>query len=619
MRKLLAALLIALLPAYAAAQTERDYGDLTETVVPSVDSQSVAGAALKTSAEGEKAGQPASGIELLVDKVFQRKFYRALALARSGNFDSAQSNLNEIKQIALEQGYSNLSEYSTELVRAAQTASASGNRDIATMLLEYASELSPTHPRVQLLVASFWDLLGPDDALSHVNAAFSNMWSYPIFRWTLTLNVMILGLLGMTLALSITCVVQILRNGEQIALELGRRFPRHLRGLMGPVTLATAILAPIYLGVLGMLAVWSLALSVSSRGCRSLSWVTGLLLIVWGVAVPFIVEMGESTGDHLNGIFEEVHAGNYVPAEEDFLLDQLSKNPDDPYVLFAVAQSLHRKGLTFEAQGVYQKVTEVVKENTPLHFASLLNLGVINLQDGRLKDARDLFELLERRKYKSFELFYNLALIHLALLDTAKHRMYYELAKSDDKARLDRLVIGGLEEAQPLVGAPPASIYTNRLFSSVKSASPDRKQRDRARVESICAATMRYGSPTLFVLLGVAMVLAGGYLSFTWSRPQRKRPTMSFELAAPSEGTVSRLWSLIPAGMFLAGERPVVGSMVVALFLMLTFSALDAPVQLFPILPVAVTFQGMLLTCAFTLALASCVAALWFTQRPVNE
>ena len=396
-----------------------------------------------------------AGITLAVDRVFQKKFYKALKDIHAGDYAQAGESLVGIRKLAKEFGYSNMSEYSVELVAVAQQFVDDGKLEGAAFLLNHAISLSPNHPRVNLSVASFYQLIGFRNAVAHVVTAVSNVFDYPIMFWTLILNVMLLTLVAMSLSLITVCVIQLLRGGDVLLERIMRFFPRSSRGYFGPLVWAALLITPLFLGILPALAVWAVMLSYVKKNCRWVAALAGLIIISWGAGIPFIMKVGLNTEHAINRVLEEVHNANYVPSGEKFLMAQLEQNPEDPEVLFAVAQTLHRRDLSFEAQGLYQKVTEVVSEKSPLHAMSVLNLGAINYVDGRLVDAKELFELLERRRAESFELYYNLALVHLALLDTVKHREYYNKAKSFSKRKLERFVVGREDEARVLVGSPP--------------------------------------------------------------------------------------------------------------------------------------------------------------------
>ncbi len=575
----------------AKAQIARDYGGLSFVVeagdiTPEVPESSI-----------DSLDVLESSTILPAEEVMNRKFYHALNDVLANNFTGAAQKLRSVRGISYKQGYTGLPDYSIELIGRAKASMAEGRDQAAKFLIAQAVELSPDHPRVNLLAASFYKLVGVGNALSYLGTTFASMHRYPFFFGTLILNFLLVGLVAMTASFLVVCVIQLLRNGELLLAECAKPFTIGIaQGLSS---------LPLFSGILGALAVWSLVLSYFKKGCRWLALMSGLAILAWGWGIPRMSMMGFNAETELFRVLEDINTGGYTPLGDELLFEELRHRPSDSYLLFAAAQSLHRKGLEFAASGLYQEVQVLTDERSSLYSTAALNLGALFYRDRRLAEAKKVLEQLEKRRIESFELYYNLALVHLALLDTANHREYYNKARAYDRGKLDALVVSTQESARVLHGRLPSSELSPLLMRRPPWLTNESYQSLVEAQQRLAASLMIGGNPSMLLFFGFLVAGLGGAVQMHWSRKKKKkRATISFSrILEPSRSSI--LWCALPAGMSLAGNSPIRGSWVFGLVLALLMFAFEAPMRLFQALPIEVSFSNMLFGMAIILVTIS--------------
>ena len=556
----------------------------------------------KPAAAASGAGLHASSAAALDSKAMnpdhslQKRFYKAVNQIYVGNLGGASRTLESLKNFAKRQGYVNLPDFSFELLNRALRAQEAGKLQEVSYFVHHSILLSPEDPRVNIAAASFYKVLGYRKALGYAVKSVKSLAANPIVYYTVKVNAWIVGLVGLTLALFITAVIQMIRNGESLYKFFKGRFPRRTSCILAVLTLFVVLVAPLFAGVLATLAVWSLVLSYCVRSCRWFAFTCGAVIALWGWAIPEISTIGFNVQQRINQVVQEINNRSFTPQGEDYIVRALERNPDDPLLLFALAELYQLKGLDAEAQKRYEEVVAKGGNKELLRVAAHMNLGTIEYHNNNLKAAEAMFEDIERKGYTSFELFYNLALTKLALLDTDAHRKYFAMAQKVDTRRAELIEKAQGELRHALMVPVPQEFYRQIIFQSVEESELPHVSEYLGRKDALASSLLAGGTPSRLGLAGLLCMLLSGisFKSHAGDRAGKKA-------ARQKESSV--LWLLVPAGQYIAGLRPVLGSLVLALLLALIVVALEAPIQFFGSLPVSVSFQSIIISSALTLSL----------------
>jgi len=539
---------------------------------------------------------------LTPDESLQKTFYQAVNQIYEGKLGAASQTLEGLKNFAQDQGYINLPDFSFELLNRAIQANEAGRLQEVSYYVHHSILLSPEDPRVNLAAASFYNALGFGKAFQYLLKSIGSLSANPIVYYTVKVNAWIVSLVAITLALFITSVVQIIRNGDSLYRYFKSRAPRGYSCIFAAALLAVVMIAPLFAGILTMLAVWSIVLAMSVKSCRWFALVCGLVLVLWGRAIPQISTIGFNVQQRINQVVQEINNRSFTPQGEDFIVRALEYNPNDPLLLFALAELYQLKGLDFEAKQRYEEVVKKAGENEPLKVAAHMNLATIEYQNGNLKVAESMLADIEGRGYGSFELYYNLALTKLALLNTVAHRVYFAKAQEIDQYRAEIIETSQGSRRNALMVPVPREFYSKIIFQDVEDSDAAHAADYVVRRAKLAGTLMWGATPSRISVIGIICMFIAGILFKSNSRKRR-----SYALVEERES--SSLWLIVPAGSFIAGRRPALGSCILAVFLALVVIALEAPIHFFGSLPVSVSFDAVMITVSLLFCLMTILTA----------
>ena len=542
---------------------------------------------------GEKS--VAKSVAVSSEPQLSRAYYQALISIYEEQFGEAATSLKKLKSTAVDLGYINLPDYSFELLNRATAALNNGKREQAIFLVNHAVALSPEDARVNAVAATFHSLVGFKSAAGYAWTSFRFLMRHPIMLVGIVLNIFFVSLAAITISLFIVCMVQLIRSGELLFNTIAGELPRWMMGVGAIVGLLALFLLPIFGGILCATSCWGLALSRCKPSCRWLGAIAGALTLCWGVAIPVISTVGFNTESEANRVVEDINNFSFTPRGEEFIRRQLVLTPDDPLILFALGELFHLKGRYAEAQQAYQEVLKRTTGDEPLNIASKMNIGAVAFRDKQYQKAKEVFTELETSNHTSFELYYNLARTHMALLDTNAHRDYYAKAREISESRISEIEAEGSEDhQQTLMLLVPISFYAPLVTRSIILS--DQQAFERAtKNEQLLASTLFAGGSIPVLLVAGVFFSVLGVLS-------RMKPPKRYEFHADQicrHG--SRLWTALPAGFFVAGDHPVFGSGVLACFLALLMLAFEAPISFYGHFPVEISFKACCILAAVIL------------------
>ncbi|MCB0323407.1 MAG: hypothetical protein KDD69_07525 [Bdellovibrionales bacterium] len=545
-------------------------------------------------AAGTEANEPKQAAG---DAVLREQFYKAINELYSAGYGRAGESLEQLSLLAAEQGYRNLPDYSIELLRQAKRTT---KPEEVSFLVFHAARLSPTDARVRFVAASFYRELGMGTALKHAWAGITAIAYYPLLIATGIANLLLVCLVAGTIALFITCTIQLVRNGEALFERVRQGAPRAIQGYVAAVGLIGILVLPLLGGILLAVGVWALALGRTKIGCKWLPAVAGTLILGWALAIPVLSTVGFNVEQRANRVLEQVRTFSFTPEGEEFITEQLQRNPDDPLLLTILGQVLQMKGLREDAARAYERVLTSAPRGSELRTTSRLNLAAIAYENEAFQQAKDALLALEGEGEASFALYYNLALAHLAMLDTEQHRASYLNAQAVDEARLARLDAEAEHGRRPVISTVPASFFLPLVNRPIVRSDDVAARRAVERENTLGAALLYRGTMPVMLGWGAVVLVLGLFAA-------RQNPHQ-FELGpVPQAVQESAVWLFLPAGLLMAGERPLRGVAVLTVFITLLIFGLEAPVTPYRGLPLEVSFSGFLFGGAALLFLVTMV------------
>lgn len=504
-----------------------------------------------------------------------RRFYRGVNEAIAGNGILSGSEFVAVRDQLAALGYNGSSEFSRRLVEAGVTRYEAGDKDAASSLFQSAILLAPNSPQILLAAASYPSVMGFSRSLELLSSGLFALLHDPTACARLFVNFCLILLVAMTLALALMFVIQITRNGDTLLVALGRRLPIRVRGYLAPLLLAILTTLPLKLGIVGAIGCWSLLLAFLLPRRRRLAVSAGLIILSWGLSLEYLAGASLNLGSSTGVVVANQAAGLFAPGDEQSfgaMLPELSKR-----YLGALlgGQSELRSGRPEHAEQYFISARD--RAHSPNErLAALIGLGAAMYQQNRFAEARTIWQVGETLQIESYELNYNLANASMALLDVEAHRRYLKNAAAIDYSRA--FAAEQLEtDRRPAVtmSAPWWSVFKEMI----------QPLGENARTESVVVAADRQALlGTMLPIRRSGAVAIFGALIFLCGLFFKRPPEIPRHGRATGDGEKpSKIWAAFPAGRELAGERPLVGTAVLALILALGLAYVEVPIHLFSI------------------------------------
>lgn len=494
-------------------------------------------------------------------------FYRAMALIISGKHGEAATRLRELRISGLERGIRNLPHFAMELLSRAQTMAKEKKYEEAQFLLTHALELAPEDPRVWFGASSLFDLTGYVTAVRNWMRGASLITRSPVLAGGVAAGILLVVLFATTIGLLVVSVLNVTRAAEPLFDRVARFFSYRYRAIGAALTLLGLLILPISAGLLPALAVWTVLVAGAVRGMRTFAVLSGLLMIMWGLALPTIVTVLLAVRSSVPLEIERIQTSSASPTARPVLEQALTIRPGDPLLLFTLGNIAWTENRITDAYKLYEAARERAAADQGVRNAVDVSYGAALLRLGRNDDAAQVLSGIESRGAVSYELYNNLSLVALASLDTGAAESYAmkALALRPRSAAVSSGV-GQPAAPQPLITQAPAGSLVAVLFWHPGAMG----DRERARRIASAAHSMLFrGSPELLVGLGVLTLLTAALVG---------RRRAAIVMAAPPPPARSRIWSLFPGGRLVMAGRPAAGLFVLVGVLSLASLALEGPI-----------------------------------------
>jgi len=487
----------------------------------------------------------------------EHRFVAAVADFQARRWGEGGEKLQELKARAVEFGFLELSDFALRLQKLAALMVADESIENTAFLIRESVRLAPTHSGVLLAATRYSNIIGKPQALSYLGQALWHAPKTATVTYSILLSAVMIGLAATTLALFFVILVQLAVGMPDILRMLTEGTRRFGGALVSPILALSLLLLPLVAGFLVCLAVWSYLVSRTRVESRSLIFITGVVTLCWGLSLPIfeaVMNQIESTAGEAT---ENAFNRTLGPDRTALLEVAAAAAPKKPVRQYLVGSELLRRGRYDYGRRLVEEASllaDALSKNE-VAAASLNQLAVLELSRKNASAAVLLLEKGLEKDPESFALNYNLSLAYLAVVDPEKQRSRLQKAREIDSGRLEEL------ESRPLgtyryahYQLPLSSLYYFFVTPAPWLAQPRASIRS-VRLVNIYQMLVRDSESSLPILVLGVLCIVLGLLFIPKADPHDQLSE------APS-----RVWLLIPGGIFFAGQYPVKGLMFLGLF-----------------------------------------------------
>lgn len=517
----------------------------------------------------ETWSNPTERLEYLFSRVQQR--------LNSHQQERAGEELHLLHKTALQFGYTNLPQYSFELLHRAERTADQGKDSEVRFLIEGAVLLSPDNVRVLLATSWFSRIIGWS-GMRYLVRGVLRLHRYPLVVENVFLNVLLMSLLAITLSLFIVCIIQFVRNMPFLLREISQVLPPKIAGFLGPIFVVAMFIVPLRGGILLALGCWGLFLEFFVKHCKRLGLFTAMLLGCWWAGIILLERVGAQVTLEQNLAIENIHNGSFTLQDKAHLEQALRQQPDDWLLLFSYGQKLEHEGLVPEAIGVFERLLQVNRQGS-LEVPILIHLGALHFLQGEYLMAKELFLEAEKRGGDSFELFYDLSQVSFIMSDLEKWRSYYNLAKRRDEQRLRMLEENTDQQEGPLFVGIHSTVLFYQLLKRVHEGEVFFRPQISSEGQQLARSLVSFGSLRAISMLSLSVLVVWMIISMSpWT-------TRDYSFLEDHNKKPSAIWFFLPAGIYLSGSKPIAGVLLLALVFGFFMAGVERPAELFPLIP----------------------------------
>jgi len=165
------------------------------------------------------------------------------------------------------------------------------------------------------------------------------------------------------------------------------------------------------------------------------------------------------------------------------------------------------------------------------------------------------------------------------------YRAYYAKAKEIDRSKIALLEDLNPETKPGVLACIPVRYFHGLLFAATAIQGEEVYAQLEARQQAVRGSLLRFGSTVTMTVFGLLLLLFGIILR---SAGQRR----AADAAMGAHPSPSMIWISLPAGLFMAGARPLSGALLLALMVVPLVLGLEYPVRLYSTLPFDASFAG---------------------------
>ncbi len=495
------------------------------------------------------------------DRTIVQNYQKAKRYLKNGNYADFANTLEETVFISNSNGYTGMPDYSLDLISYSRLET---DKEKKKFLFDWALKLSPNDSKVLISIASHYKEIGLENSAKLLFSALKKTFRQPSAFVAFFTSVLMALMLASLVAVFFLMLIKIIRNSVLIRNSVISLFSSNkieskslITLLFGSLLTFSLLTVPFYFGLIPGLILWAFLLSRVFKSTYLI--VLGVICILWGAVFPLISVVGYNVSKRSNAVFEDLNSSRFSPRAEKYIQKRLENKPDDLLSLFYLAQVFRFNGVSSEAKKILKNIES--RTNGETKEVLTANLGVLEFDQGNYNLAKEIFERTEQtfadRGIDSFELYYNLAITHLALANTDEYAEYFQKAKNINKKRLSEIVLE--DNAKPKASILPLAntVLFKNLFKTVESDS-DKKRINEIKSKSSKLLISRIGgfnSEKTLTILGFILIL----ISMRSSEKALKIEKLK----------TSKRWLAFPMGRYLASSSCFYGFTILVLFISL--------------------------------------------------
>ncbi|MCB0352875.1 MAG: tetratricopeptide repeat protein [Bdellovibrionales bacterium] len=495
------------------------------------------------------------------------------------NFQVINQGVLQLETLMVSAGVRSLDDYALVLVAKGEHQLASRNRDTAHFYLRKAYQLSPESPVVLYRSLNLASETGYRSKLAQWRRIIASALRTPELLFQVPVVLIYPLLWAATLGLFCALALLFSLRTDEILRRVARILPKRSRGYLTPLVVILCLVAPLSLGPLWTVAMWTLILFVCLPRYRWLGMIGGTVLAIWGFVIPLKENISLWLQDPAVKIMLRLAISSHGPQDIQELEGLASRRlGSDGLVYYLLGDLSRRYGMYEEAEEYFAKVGPSLASDPRIPA----QLALITFARGDNERAKELFLEAEEKGLESAPLYYNLSKVYFELLDTKSSREAITKAR-----RIDPSLVAQFEKREETLGLRASSSFSGfevpvlQLFRSSLVPMPGAREHYTEVAEKL----MWPFSPFGIAVVGVAL-----FLCFFAVSPEKQRRLETYYLGYTVPAAQRRLTSLIPGGGFAVSGRPVwcfLGVSAVALSLFPLLGWPNEVVELFTVFPSA--------------------------------
>jgi hypothetical protein len=354
---------------------------------------------------------------------------------KNKDIPSANESLNDLENIKIKAGISELPEISSLLLAFSENYWAAGDKETAKFLSRKSVEFSPQSTNFlieampcliafgvkshgQVLVEIIKSALTRYDIMAQIGVSLI----YPIL-WSLTFSAL--------LCASMLFFIDI----HLLLTNLKKLLPKRIGVYAASPLLAAFLILPLLGGPISTLILYAPIIYLLLPRARLLSAAAGVIIIFWAALIPIRENMYSWVNNPGIQTMLRVSSGIFHPDDSKMLAELLESRPRDVAFMFAYSKSLKREGNLDLAE----KIIINLQKNSGSRMEYDAELGSIEFLKSQNEKADSIYKELEKKNKSDAAFLFNYSKIRFDLMDTEQSRSLYEQANKTDPVLINNL------------------------------------------------------------------------------------------------------------------------------------------------------------------------------------
>ncbi len=498
------------------------------------------------------------------DKILVSLFSSALDSLSKGDLIQSQMEISSLKEEASKLGYSELSEFSYRILRAAKVHK--GSLSERKQIVQMAEFLSPNHPGVMLTISSNSDLFGTMEQLAYLKNGVLNLVHYPLTSLSILSRLMVVLAVAGVLATFSVFLLILIASISELAATCGRLFNRKNKKVGGPVVFILAVIGPLFLPLNVAMVIWAAFLVLAMPRF----WWLGMLISFYAIYVDFLliptsmlISFAESPSSRA---LESMANEGFVPRVMDYVDDEIQKESDSPVWHFILGHIFQTRGDDVKGLESYENAKHYLDGEKSISSLISFNEAIYSFRRGDTQLAFDELMALRREGWKQFELLYDISLASSILHNSEVYEAVFKEMQQSYPTRLAEILATQGDVPSPILSSLPNDFFMEML---------------RHQVSHIYTVSKEgYGNAGLIKLgLYLSVFILGAFKGATRKSLRYSRTFISQRLFIDVRR--NKFWSYIPMGWAIREGRLFLLYAYINILVLIAILISAKPIKLF--------------------------------------